>query len=72
MCKKIRRRYLGVGITKLDSNVPDELVLKSDGHDTRDGLHNGRFPVGDVSDCPCSTKWVNDGTARSVGLSSER
>jgi hypothetical protein len=55
---------LGVGITKLDGDVPDEFILESDGHDTRDGFHDRRFSVGDMPDCACSTRKVNDGTAR--------
>jgi len=51
MNERMRHSCLSVGITKLDCNVPDELVLKSDGHDTRDGFHDGRFSVGDMSDC---------------------
>ena len=56
MWKRMRRLCLGVGITKLDGDIPDELVLKSDGHDTRDCLHDSRFSVCDVSDCPYSTR----------------
>lgn len=41
---------LGIRITQLDGNVADQLVLESDSLDARDGLHDGRLPVGDVAD----------------------
>jgi len=52
----MRCQCLGVGITELDGNIPDELILESDGHDTRDGFHDSRFSVSDMSDCAYSTK----------------
>lgn len=40
----------GVGVTKLDGNVADQLVLETNGLYARDGLDNGRFAVSDVTD----------------------
>lgn len=42
--------HLGIGITKFDSDVPYELVFESDGHDSRDGFYDCRFPMCDMSD----------------------
>lgn len=41
---------LGVGVTKLDGDVADQLVLESDSLDTRDGLDDGGLSVSDVAD----------------------
>lgn len=41
---------LGVRVTKLDGNVADQLVLESNGLDTRDGLDDGGLSVSDVAD----------------------
>jgi len=41
---------LGVGITKLDGNVANQLVLESDSLHTRNGLDDGRLSVSDVAD----------------------
>ena len=48
--KKGGGTHLGVGITKFDSDVPYELVFESDGHDSRDGFYDCRFPMCDMSD----------------------
>ena len=44
-----RATHLCVGVTQLDGNVTFELVLESNGLDTRDGSDSRRFTVGDVS-----------------------
>lgn len=41
--------YFGVGITKLDGNIPYELVFESDSHDPRDGFHHCRLSVSDMA-----------------------
>ena len=41
---------LCVGISKLDCDVADQLILESDGLDARDGLDDCRLSVSDVTD----------------------
>lgn len=41
---------LGVGVTQLDGNVSDQLVLETNSLDTRDGLDDGGLSVSDVAD----------------------
>lgn len=41
---------LGVGVTKLDCDVADKLVLETDGLDARDGFYYCRLAVSDVAD----------------------
>lgn len=41
---------LRIGITKLDGNVPDQLVLETNGLHAGDGLDDGGLSVGDVAD----------------------
>lgn len=50
---------LGISIAKLDSDIPLQLILESDGQHTRDSLHDGRFSVCDVSDGSYSAKPVS-------------
>lgn len=42
--------HLGVGVTQFDGNVTFELILESNGLNSRDGSDSGRFTVGDMSD----------------------
>lgn len=42
--------YLSVSIAKLDGDVPLQLVLEPDGVHARNGLHDGGFTVGHVTD----------------------
>ena len=42
--------YLGVCVTELDGDVPDQLVLETDGLDAGDGLDDGGFSVCDMAD----------------------
>lgn len=44
--------YFSIGVAQLDCNVPLELVLKSDGQNTRDSFDNGGFSVSDMTDGP--------------------
>ena len=41
---------LCIGITKLDGDVPLQLILEANGLDTRDSLDNGTLSVSDMSD----------------------
>lgn len=41
---------LGIGITKLDGDIPNQLVLETNGLHTRDSLDNSRLSVGDMAD----------------------
>lgn len=41
---------LCVGVTKLDGNVADKLVLETDGLDAGDGFYDGGLSVSDVAD----------------------
>jgi hypothetical protein len=47
--------HLGIGVSKLDGDIPDEFVFESDGHDTRYGLDHGGFSVSDMADRTYST-----------------
>lgn len=40
---------LGVGITKLDSNIADQLVLEADSLDTGNSLDHGGLSVSDMA-----------------------
>jgi hypothetical protein len=46
---RLGRTHLGVGITEFDSDVTFELVLESNGLDSRDRSDSGRFTVRDVT-----------------------
>lgn len=50
MGREAGRTYLGICITKLDGDVTDKLVLKTDSHDSRDRLDHGRLAVSDMAD----------------------
>ena len=41
---------LGVGITQLDGDISDQLVLETNSLDTRNGLDHGGLSVSDVAD----------------------
>jgi hypothetical protein len=47
--------HLGIGVSKLDGDIPHEFVFESDGHDTRYGLDHGGFSVSDMADRTYST-----------------
>jgi hypothetical protein len=49
-----QRTHLGISITQLNRDVPHELVLESDGHDSRYRFYYGRFSVCDMTDRACS------------------
>jgi hypothetical protein len=42
---------LGIGISQFNRNVTFQFVLEADGLDSGDGLDDGGFTVGDVTDC---------------------
>ncbi len=44
---------LCIGITQLDGDVTDQLVLETNSHDSRDCLNHGRFAVSDMPDSSC-------------------
>ena len=41
----------GIGISKFNSNVTFQFILETDRLYARDGLDDGGFTVGDVTDC---------------------
>lgn len=41
---------LGIGITQLDGNVPNQLVLETDSLNAGYGFDDGRFSVSDMTD----------------------
>jgi hypothetical protein len=47
---KLISAHLGVCVTKLDGDISLQLVLESNGLNTRDGSNSGRLSVCDVSD----------------------
>ena len=48
--EKDKHTHFGICIAELDRDVSDELVLESDGHNTRDGLYDRRLSVSDMAD----------------------
>jgi hypothetical protein len=48
--ERLRGTYFGVRVSELDSNIPDELVLESNRHDSGDCFYNCRLSVRDMSD----------------------
>ena len=57
--ERARETDLGVGVTQLDRDIPHELVLESDGHDSRYRLYYGRFSVCDMTDRACAQKGLS-------------
>jgi hypothetical protein len=51
--KQFTATHLRVSIAQLNGDVPHELVLESDGHDSRYCFYYGRFAVCDMSNCAC-------------------
>lgn len=55
-----QKHYFGIGVTKFDGNVTDELILESDSLYARYRFYDCRFTVSYVTYCTCKNVVVHD------------